>query len=684
MSFDAETLYNLLPAIYRIRDGERGKPLFDLISAIAREVGVLEEDLAQLYDDLFIETCADWVIPYIGDLVGDRALYKIANSSTTTANRTTPRAVVANTIAYRRRKGTASILEQLARDVTGWDARVVEFFQLLATTQYMNHLRPDRRPWLDLRNREYLENLNTAFERIPHTIDVRRIASQRGKYNIPNIGIFLWRLGSYSLTNSQAFKLSDRRYLFNTLGHNTQLFNKPETEPEITHIAEPINIAMPINRYLLNRYLSDYYGKDKSILIIRDCLEIPLDEIIVCDLSDKNNSEWKHQPQNKVAIDPVLGRIAFPETQPPPQIVYVIYHYGFSAPMGGGEYSRVHTFNEKLPLIVKVPFQFGTVQLALDELNRNIQIAENDSGIVEIGNSDTYPETPVINIPDRKQIEIRAADKCRPHLILNSDLLIFGKEESELTINGLLISGGSLKIPQKDLENNINQLKRLRLVHCTLVPGLTVTTDGTPQHPESPSLIIDRADIIVEIESCILGGLRVDKNAEVKISNSIVDATSDSEFAYTALDKTAAGGSLTIKNSTIIGQVHTVEMPLASNTIFGSELAKPVLVEKQQLGCVRFCYLNLNYLVPPRYNCQPKTTEDAALIYPQFTSTRYGDAAYYQLSQRCAIEIRQGADDRSEMGAFHDLYQAQRETNLRVRLDEYLRFGLEAGILYVT
>ena len=36
------------------------------------------------------------------------------------------------------------------------------------------------------------------------------------------------------------------------------------------------------------------------------------------------------------------------------------------------------------------------------------------------------------------------------------------------------------------------------------------------------------------------------------------------------------------------------------------------------------------------------------------------------------------------MGAFHDLLQAQRETNLRVRLNEYLRFGLDAGIVYAS
>jgi len=34
------------------------------------------------------------------------------------------------------------------------------------------------------------------------------------------------------------------------------------------------------------------------------------------------------------------------------------------------------------------------------------------------------------------------------------------------------------------------------------------------------------------------------------------------------------------------------------------------------------------------------------------------------------------------MGAFHQLFQPQRETNLRIRLDEYLRVGLEAGIFY--
>jgi hypothetical protein len=36
------------------------------------------------------------------------------------------------------------------------------------------------------------------------------------------------------------------------------------------------------------------------------------------------------------------------------------------------------------------------------------------------------------------------------------------------------------------------------------------------------------------------------------------------------------------------------------------------------------------------------------------------------------------------MGVTHELYAPQREGNLRIRLDEYLRFGLEAGIFYAS
>ena len=177
MSYDPDKLYNLLPAIHRIRDAEQGEPLRQLLTLVTEQVGILEEDLEQLYDNQFIETCAPWVLPYIGDLIGYRPLHP------TGLDQVTPRAEVAHTIGYRRRKGTACVLEQLARDVTGivrdgnrWNARAVEFFQLLATTQFMNHVRLTNYYAPDLREWEPLERLGSAFETSAHTVDVRHVS----------------------------------------------------------------------------------------------------------------------------------------------------------------------------------------------------------------------------------------------------------------------------------------------------------------------------------------------------------------------------------------------------------------------------------------------------------------------------------------------------------------------------
>src|SRR6516162_4411223 len=119
---DLQQIYNLLPAVYRVRDAEiadasgvgldpieqkelndllakgtltaqelarrnelqdkaeRG-PLKSLIAVIAEQIEVLEEHLWQSYDDHFIETCQEWVVPYIGDLVGVKGLWDAAASN---------------------------------------------------------------------------------------------------------------------------------------------------------------------------------------------------------------------------------------------------------------------------------------------------------------------------------------------------------------------------------------------------------------------------------------------------------------------------------------------------------------------------------------------------------------------------------------------------------------------------
>ena len=689
MSFDVERLYSLLPAVYRIRDAQIAEqqfgdpsqpgPLKALLAVIAEQTAVLEDNLDQLYDDLFIETCAEWVVPYIGDLVGSRGTQVFPGSSFT------ERGFVANTIGYRRRKGTAAVLEQLARDVTDWPASVVEYYKLLATTQYMNHIRMDNLAVASLRDSLALEAIKTPFDKIARTADVRRIQPLRGKYNIPNIGIFLYRIGNYPITDAPAFRLDSRRWLFDALGRDTHLFNNPEPETEITHLAEPANVPMPLARRAVDANIDAYYGVDNSFSLVVDGSAIKSSQVKICNLSD-DGPNWAHAPIDKIAIDPLLGRIAFPTNQPPPNSVRVNYFYGFSAEMGGGQYARETTFVLNGTPVV-VPDDATKIQKALD-------LSTASDGIVEIRANNYFIEPLLITAGSAhgRLTELRANEEHRPVIVLgfNDSVMVVGGDESEVTLNGLLIVGGSIRIPFLDKKGNPNQLKLLRLRHCTLAPGAIPTINGIAFQNAETRLHVKLPGVTVEIDNCILGPIRAIDSATIKISNSIVDAGHPTEIAYAGLGDSGNAAPLTVENTTIIGQVHTRLMTLASNTIFHSALKKtdtfaaPVTSERLQQGCVRFSYVPPGSRLPKQYQCQPALSGDPARVRPIFTSSRFGDAAYGQLAIQCAVEIQQGADDGSEMGAFHNLYQSQRESNLRASLDEYLRFGLEAGIFLAS
>ena len=693
MNPEADKLYQLLPAIYRIRDAEQGSALRALCEVLAEDIAVLRENLDQLYDDQFIETCADWVAPYIGDVIGYRTLHAV------TERTRSARAEVANTIAYRRRKGTATVLEQLARDVTGWNARLVEFFQSLETSQYMNHVRPTNLTTVDLRNWEALERRDTAFNRISHSVDMRRIETQQGRYNIPNIGLFLWRLDAYAVRRSPAFRVDDERFLFSALGSNQQLFTRPQSEPDITHLAEPLNVPEPISRRVLDKYLGQYYGLQSSLFLEADNLDTSIGKVQVCNLSD-DGATWAHLPVSKISIDPVLGRIAVPPGTPPVNL-RVTYHYGFSMSTGGGSYERGKTF--ALGGGFASVMQGQSLQAALT--------ASQAGGIVQIDDSGRYAEALSLNIPAAVKVEVRAANEHRPTLVLNGDWTITLAPGAELTLNGLLITGGRLHVVSAGAAGT----RILRLRHCTLVPGLSLTREGEPVSPSAPSLVIEREGTTVEIDHCLLGGLRAVDNTEVSITNSLVDATSPTGVAYAALDAQGPGGVLSIVNCTVMGKVHTKRLDLASNTIFAAALASadswsyPVWSDQNQQGCCRFSFVPLSSVVPRRYRCQPDLAVEAALleadqpkgsltspetqaitlatqtrVRPAFTARRFGQAAYGQLAGSCPKEIRRGADDEAEMGVFHDVFAPQREDNLKIRLQEYLRFGLEAGVFYST
>ena len=744
----ADRLYELLPAIYRMVDTEEGYSLRDLLRVIAEQVNIVEDDISRLYDNWFIETCDDWVVPYIGDLIGFQPVHEAGEpgdprtAQSHARNKIViPRREVANVISYRRRKGTLALLEELSKNVAGWPARAVEFYKLLGWTQHLNHPQLKRGQPANLLDGHNLDLLDSPFAKTTHTVDVRRINSHRsrGYFDIGSVGLFVWRLKTYSVTDTPAYCIEEEGpecYTFSALGHDTPLYNPAEPETSPTHIADVLNLPAPIRRRPFEdrtikrdpskpRHASaDYYDRSLRVYLTdrtgQQLREIGREFVIPANLSD-----WhKFRPaRDFVAVDPVLGRIVFPSNQKPRHGVVVSYQYAFSADIGGGEYERplseatdAHIFrvgkNEELK----------TIHAAMHAWER--QEPKPRAAVIELQDSGVYTEQLNVELAEGEYLQVRAAQRKRPVLrlldylaSLPDALRIQGKKGSRFILDGLTIGGRGLQIngqeedssddptstPSKAIDNDLCDVT---IRHCTLVPGWSLHCDCEPQRPNDPSLELEYSRARILIEHSIIGSIttesreRASEPQEIVITDSILDATSEDRIALGSSRGAVAYAALTIARSTVIGRVQTHSIELAENTIFHGL----VTVARRGRGCVRFCYVPEDSRTPRRYECQPDlvkqavmddtdiasgnkaiaTGQEADRVRPIFNSLRYGTPTYCQLADRCAEEITRGADDESEMGVFHDLFQPQRAANLRARLDEFTPAGMDAGIVYAN
>ena len=690
-----DRLYNLMPFIYRQRDEEQGFPLLALLQVITEQANVVENDISQLYDNWFVETCQDWVVPYIGDLIGYKQVHEAGDPGPTTTLEgrkldkiLISRREVANTIRYRRRKGTLSLLENLAYDVAGWPAKAVAFYQTVAITQSLNHLKPGQGRTADLRHNHALSLLNGTFNNFSHTADLRRPGSAHtpGVFNIGNVGLCVWRLRSYPVTHTPAYCLEEvgaQCYTFSVLGNQTPLFNRPPAA-SAPDSPEAVNVPGPITRREFEANKADYYGEAKSFFIWTGTPRkpVPLENIVPADLTD-----WQYRPKrNQVAVDPELGRIVFPTSQLPKKGVWVAYYYGFPADIGGGEYQR----QLSQPPDAKI-YRVGERE-TIKRLNEAIAAWEADAprhAVIEITASGVFTGQLNLDLADGQSLQIRAANGARPIIRLldfqtdepDSLSVTGGKGGGCLVLDGLLITGRGMSYE--------GELSSVTVRHCTLVPGWGLAHNCEPRRANEPSIEIFNSKARLLIEHSIVGSIQVledevkSEPIEISISDSVLDATSHSRAALSAPNEQIANVVLSVRRSTVLGQIHTHAIESATNSIFAGHLR----VARRQQGAMRFCYVSPGSRTPRRYECQPPlaTSDNPHPHLPlEFSSRRYGHPTYCQLALGCPNAIKTGADDEAEMGVYHDLFQPQREANLRSRLNEYTLAGMDAGIIFVN
>ena len=701
MTITADELYQLLPSVHRVRDADRGYPLKALISVLADQADVVAQDIDGLYANWFIETCAEWVVPYIGDLLRVRRLI----GSTAGASE---RSYVANTLGYRRRKGTVSVIERLAYDVTGWRAKAIESFHALDATQNLNHLRPQCVRTPDLRVTSDLELLGGPFETASHTVEVRRVEPRRGRYNIPDIAVMLWRLQAYPVVMATARPAPgppNGRYTFNPRGLDEPLFNLPRTEALIDHLAGENDVPGPLRPRALHDELQgpaaprQYFAPGHEILAVAKLDQPggppqPPGDLQICDLSDWDLPTWNPPGKGKVSVDVTRGRLAFNGSEVP-AVAAVSYAYGFSADVGAGPYSRLESVQSWLngtpTWLVGVIQDLGSQESAPDQslvfatlsdaLTAWNNLPAGAFGVICVMDSCTYPEKlPAVTVPAGSRLAIMAA--ALPGLIsrdgsqapepeglmpvVNSDVSVSGSGGGQFVIDGLLVQGKVTVSP--------GDLGGLRLASSTVTGPVTVNTSTKYRNEQ----------LQIEITSCLCGPIYVPLYpiGGISVTGSVIDAGGKSALYTVECD-------VSLKATTVFGTTSARTLN-ASSCIF-TEL---VSVERVQAGCVRFSYVPEGSTVPRAFHCQPglaltkaapaEASAITARLTPVFTSERLGDPGYAQLSQVVASEILSGADNGSEMGVFNQVEQPQREANLRAALDEYLRFGLEAGIFYVN
>jgi hypothetical protein len=612
------------------------------------------------------------------------------------------------------------MLEELARDVTGWGAHAVAFFELLAWTQNVNHVRVadspnpfvedppacDRVGTVNLRNRDALDGAFGPFEVSAHTIDVRLPNPENGRYNVTNAGFFLWRLQNYPVVRGDArpSSVGPTGFHFSPLGHDAPLFTNAVPDRDETGLATELNVPGPIRPLAFCADVSDYrrqyaasppaspppslyVGEGLSLALYKDGAAESLSPLVVC---PADLSTWKAPPQGQVAVDVARGRIAFDPQDMPKTGLQVSYCYGFSGDVGGGPYDRrrppvaLGQQPPDQPDFVRDPDALGhhvdvAKGTAIDTIQSGISAVARP-GVVNVTDSRSYAENLMINLT-AGELVIQAANQQRP--VLLGDVTVTASSGTRLRIDGLWIAG-RITVTGDPLA--------LELAHCTVVPGVTLAEDGTPQHPGQASLSVDPAatKLQVTIERCVTGPLQLPAEMDaLAVSDSVID--SPGSALAVGGPGSDYGPPSTFEQTTVFGPVRVKELTLASDVIFTARVA----ALRRQTGCVRFSHVPDGSETPRRYRCQPDLALEGVTdptvqaltrlrLAPQFTARRYGLPGYAQLTLACADEIRTGAESGSEMGAFEYLMQPQREANLLTRLDEYLPAGLTPALIFVT
>ncbi len=724
-------LWQLLPVVYRNLDGGTATapgPLQELLNRIGAETATVRRSIDRLWENQSIETCDDWVVPYIGDLLATRLVSCLDARA--------QRLDVAKTIYYRRRAGTLGVLEELAADIAGRDARAVEFFRRLGRTRHQfdppigNVFAAAAMAWAPTTTYapgQIVANGADAYQCVIGGISAASGGPTGTGTSIVD-GSVNWSFydpigslvpavieglaGANSHTPAGgfadlrvAYAAANTNGAFDEFNHTADLRRGQQSSGwyNISHLGVfiwwlqsfPIAAATPVsNGHSPPCFTFDPTGREMQLFapssrtsesfgedwVSPDEWQLPVAvrEVLWDTYPDQlypaafwvglgGGTSPAPVKRDEVRIHPERGVFSF-VAAPPVGTILTQYHFGFMSAIGAGG------FPQRLLEPITQPTAVTTVSGGSGLASALGAVAADAT--VQITDSFTYqgPTSP-LSLP-ANTIVVTVTDRQRPVMRWKgggATWTITGNGGS-LVLEGMWLQGADIVLAGK--------FASVSLRYVTLDPGssdpngplIGTAIDGTPLAPVH--LWVEASIQTLSLERCITGPVRTRNGGSIEqltATDSIIQAIPTPAGNDYALQTEI--GTISLGRCTMLGRaaVHRLE---ASECI----LDDVAIAEDTQHGCVRFtAYAQGSALHAPYRSVMVPAAG------PLFVSRRFGEAHYARLRRlvdtsiiapQTGDTILGGAQNGSEMGAFSSEGVTLKKRGLAIKFEEYAPLGV--------
>ncbi len=678
------TVANWLPRALRDAPADvDGAPrLLDLLlGGVDEQRDLLAADIDRFWDDLFIESCADWAVPYIGALVG---LPPDAE-----------RLEVAYAIALRRRKGTPAALEDFAEVVTGLTARVLEGWQITTWAQRLGHPPPLRIASMSLTDGTRFR-IGTPFDRLRHSFTPSGPYDPRAATAV----VWPWHVGTFRAV--EAAPLAEpRRFALHPLAAEAPFYLKPQAGRDAAERASGAlrartgdELDAPVRAtYLVVEALAGpgqiTYGVNWTIDAAHPLAQTPepLRPLLLELTLDGSVIPWS---KLRFGSLPPGGPAPAPPTPTQALVDLARGQVELGSSLSGTLRSTWHRplTSDLGPLASDLDGDpSARVVVVVDPAAvAGPLVAHTLADAIAKGEAASTGLDPVDSAPDHPDVEIRLATSDRlaapPQQSFAPTLprwrIVAPRTLTPIVVGDLSLdlTGCCLELEGFFLTGNLVLGKSLDGVSLAFL-----TMD--PTAPSTVSLAHDAWGTEFSARRSILGAIRAELGARpLVLEDSIVDAfgarlrTCGGPPGGTLRDAVAAqvrfAPALIANGVTFAGAVRTESID-AADCIFNDGVESV----QQQEGCLRHCYLGPDLSTPPS---RPVTYRCGPFPAPTFASIGFEAAGYYTLDPGREQPLLSAASDGGEVGAANYLRRGARLQRLRQRLHEFVPLGLRAGL----